>query len=154
MLPSRSMALLFSCIFISFFPTNNVLADDFSGAWSGSYTFTNPGYQIGGNLTGNINQTGNSLDGKLSVTGTRCTNLSNLPLSGSVSGNIASFNLSYTCIPIGGAYEFNFINGTLVNNKMVGNWQVYLNGSFYASGTFTLLRRNAALPAVTLLLLK
>ncbi len=134
---SKAIFLL-SVVMICFQLSPALCEADFSGSWSGTYASTSGG--TSGNVSGNITQTGTTLTGTLSVTNTACGNFSNLSLTGSVSGNVASFQMSTTC-PLDGSYDqLQYTNGILSGNTMNGNYAVYRDGAWNDSGTFALSR--------------
>lgn len=96
----------------------------------------------GGALSVSITQTGSVLSGSLSATNTDCGDISNVSLTGSVSGSTASFSGSYLCQMYSSNNELRFTNGALSGNTINGAYAIYTNGSFYSSGSFTLTRPN------------
>jgi hypothetical protein len=128
-------ALVFFLAF-SFF--NLALADvnDFTGNWQGSW---NSVYSDSGDLTVNMTQSGTTLSGKLTITNTDCGTLSNLVLSGSVSGNNINW-ISASTYCDGSYNELRFVDGTLNGNSILGNYTVYSDGDPWDSGTYSLTR--------------
>ncbi len=117
-----------------------VFSSDFTGKWSGTWTSSLPFAGDSGSVSANLTQTGTTLTGTLSVTNTDCGNFNNLPVTGSVSNNVASFHCATTC-PLDGSYnQFQFTYGAISGNTMTGNYTIYSNGAFLGSGTFTVNR--------------
>ena len=113
-------------------------ANDFIGNWQGSwYSDLAP---KSGDLSVNITQqSGTTLSGRLTITKTDCGTLSNLVLSGSVSGkNINWVSASADCD--GSNNTLRFVDGTLNGNSISGNYNVYSDGEFWDSGTYLLTR--------------
>jgi hypothetical protein len=110
-------------------------AADFSGNWQGSWTSSD---RSTGNLSAGTAQSGATLCGKLSVFSTDCGDFNNLSLSGTASGNVASFLAVAICPVDGSSNELRFTQGSLSGNTMTGNYAVYSNGVFFDSGTFRL----------------
>jgi hypothetical protein len=113
---------------------------DFSGNWQGSWTsFSGDG----GNLSAGTAQSGGNLCGKISVFSTDCGDFNSLSLSGTASGNVASFQIipyAY-CSLYHSSYELRFTQGSLSGDTMTGNYAVYSNGVSFDSGAFTLNKR-------------
>jgi hypothetical protein len=117
-----------------FFSALGYGAEGFTGNYTGSWS----SYPDSGQLSASISQSGSSLTGTLTIMSTECGNLVNLALSGSASGNVATFTASSYC----GASptRLNYTNGILSGDTISGSYNVYVDGAFYASGSFTLTR--------------
>jgi len=100
---------LLSVIMICF-QLSPVLCADFTANWSGSWTSYDGS---SGSVSANLNQTGASVTGIMSLTNTECGNPSNLSLTGSVSNDVVNFQSAYTC-PLDGSYnQLQFTNGRI-----------------------------------------
>ncbi len=75
-------------------------SSDFTGIWSGT-AWSDYGGSL--SVSGNLTQTGTSLTGTMSLATDGC--LANLPVTGSASGNVASFQCSTTCF-LNGSYVY------------------------------------------------
>ncbi|MCB2184489.1 MAG: DUF4214 domain-containing protein [Desulfobulbaceae bacterium] len=106
------------------------------GYWSGTWYSTY--YNDSGSLTGSLSQSGSTIGGTLNVTNTDCGSVSNLPVSGSISNNVASFDVSATCDGYYATLEYT--QGTVSGNTMSGYYTTYVDGSFYDQGTFYITR--------------
>jgi len=122
---------------------NLAIADtvDVTGNWQGSWTSSY--YPISGGLTVNITtQSGTNLYGSLTITNTDCGRLSNLPMSGSISGNII-YSI-YAALSCGGSYnELEFTEGIVNGNSISGYYTVYSDYEWWDGGTFSLTREIA-----------
>jgi len=132
-----SVVLVF---FVSLGFLNLAVADtvDVTGNWQGSWTSSY--YPISGDLIVNITtQLGTNLSGRLTIANTDCGTISNLPMSGSISGNtISSIYASVSC---GGSYnEIDFTEGTVNGNSISGYYTVYSDYEWWDAGTFSLTR--------------
>jgi hypothetical protein len=132
-----SFALVF---FVALGFLNLAVADtvDVTGTWQGGWTSS--WYPDSGSLTVNITtQSGTNLYGSLTITNTDCGTLSNLPMTGSISGNIiSSIDASVSC---GGSYnELAFTEGTVNGNSISGYYTVYSDYEWWDGGTFSLTR--------------
>jgi hypothetical protein len=120
---------------------------DFSGKWEGTWESNDVG---SGSLSATIIQTGSSLSGTLSITGTDCPgtpNFYDLPLSGSVSGDVAEFQANATC-PFDDSFnELRYTNGQLSGNNMQGDYNVDSDGEPYDEGTFSFDRVKCVITA-------
>jgi len=113
------------------------LCADFTGNWSGTWWSD---YGGSGSVSANVTQTGASLTGTASVATAACGNFYNLPLTGSVSGDLANFHCAAIC-PIDGSYnELYFTNGLICGNTVTGYYQVIGSSGYYDSGTFIISR--------------
>jgi hypothetical protein len=122
-------------------------AADFFGEWSGSWSSNGGG---GGDLSAVISQSGTSLSGTLTIRGTDCTghrDFEGLELTGTVTGDTASFDVSATCPSDNSFNELRYTNATLSGNTMSGDYEVYSDGEFWDSGTFTLTRKTYTITA-------
>ena len=126
-------AMFASCIFL--FAASLSHGADFTGNYQGSWRSYSG---RGGGISSLVSQSGSSISGTLSVTATDCGNYYNVPFSGSVNGNTATFTASSTCngVPV----QFAFSNGTLYRDSMNGNYTIYAGGAWYDSGTFIVTR--------------
>ena len=121
----------------SLFGLSNAVASNFSGNWQGSWTSY---YSGSGGITTSIVQAGTSLSGNFDVTFTDCGNFYGLGLTGTVSGDIASFQASAICAADGSYNELKFTNAAIFGNTMAGNYAIYSDGNFWDSGYFNLTR--------------
>jgi hypothetical protein len=119
------------------------LCADFTGNWSGAW-MSSYGKGSGG-LSGNITQTGTNLTGTMTVTNTGCGTFSNVPFTGSVSGDVATLQGTVTCSQDGSSTVLEFTNGTILGNSITGLYTTYRNGSPHDSGSFSLTRSSAPL---------
>ena len=120
------------------FQLSPALCADFTGNWSGTWTSYYGGSS--GGLSGKITQTGTSLTGTMTVTNTGCGTFPNVPLSGSVSGDVATFQGTVTCSQDSSSNELEFTNGTILGNTITGTYTIKRNSSTWDSGTFILTR--------------
>jgi hypothetical protein len=112
-------------------------AVDVTGIWQGSWISYD---QDSGDLTVNMNQSGTTLGGSLTVRDTECGDFLNRPLSGSVSGNIITINASAYCSLDQTNNSLSFTSGTVNGNSISGNYTVTGTGGYSDSGTFSLTR--------------
>ncbi len=132
------------CVFILLFALGFVgiaLTDaaDFSGVWQGTWTST---YGNTNNLSASITQTGTTLSGTLGVNGTDCGDFSNLSLSGTVSGDTASFQSDAYCAGDSSDNELGYTNAIISGNTMAGIYTIYSDGEFWDSGVFSLTKTS------------
>lgn len=130
------------CVFILLFALGFVgvtltHAADFAGNWQGSWTSS---YGQRGYLSASITQSETNLSGILGITGTECGDFINLSLSGSVSGNIASFQSYAFCVYDSSDNNLSYTNAVISGNTMTGIYNVYSDGEFWDSGAFSLTR--------------
>ena len=119
------------------------LCADFTGNWSGTWTSSYYPYDSG-SLNGNITQTGSSLTGTMNVYATECGNFLGLTLTGSVSGDVASFNFTAYCY-LNGYNSLSYTNGSISGNTMTGSYTI--SGlDYYDAGTFSLTRPTDTTP--------
>jgi uncharacterized repeat protein (TIGR03803 family) len=113
----------------------------FTGTWQGSWASYYSESYGSGSLSANITQSGTTLTGELSVSGTSCGSFQN-QLSGTVSGNTATINASDSCN--GTPVRLEYTTGVISGNEFSGTWTlyVYVNGDwdYHDSGTFSLSR--------------
>ena len=133
------------CVFIvtlalGFFGIALTHAADFSGNWQGSWTSI---YGVSGGLSASITQSGNNLSGRLSVTNTECGDFNSLPLSGTVSGSIASFQSYAYCAGDDSDNELRYADAIVYGNTMTGVYTVYSDGELYDSGVFSLTQTSS-----------
>jgi hypothetical protein len=134
------LVLFFSC-------AGYAVVADFSGKWEGTWTSDIEG---SGSLSATIIQTGSSLSGTLSITGTDCQSkpdFDDLALSGSVSGNVAEFQANATCPGDGSFNELSYTDGQLSGNHMQGDYNVDSDGEPYDYGTFSFDRVKCVITA-------
>lgn len=112
-------------------------AADFSGNWEGSWTSSEGDT---GGLTMLLTQNNTSLSGTMTVQNTDCGTLTNVPVTGSVSGNQTTFNATTLCSYDGSALQLGFTSGTLSGDTLSGNYTTYVNGALYDAGSFSVLR--------------
>ena len=126
-------------LFLALGLSNLAVADpvDVTGNWQGNWI---SGYGGTGGLYVNINQTGTTLSGSLTIGNTECGTFSNLVLSGIVSGNIISIYTSAICYFDQSFNELSFTHGTVTGNSITGNYSVYSDGELWDYGTFSLTR--------------
>ncbi len=114
-----------------------VLANDFTGVWQGTWTSSFGG---AGNLNVSLTQTGSTASGTVTITATECGTFSDLSLTGTVSGNIGVFEAFAFCSVFQSSNRLEFANATLSDNIVTGNYTIFSNDQFYDSGTFVLTR--------------
>lgn len=119
-------------------------ADDFTGSWSGSWV---SGSTDSGGIAASITQTGSNLAGNITVTKTDCGTFSNLLLTGSATGNSASFEANAICSLDQSYNELEFTNGTLASNQISGTYVVYSDGDLWDAGSFTINRSTNIITA-------
>lgn len=107
----------------------------FDGRWAGSFRSFGSG-----SIVATMAQTGDSVEGTLSLTNTDCGNFTGLRLTGRVRGDTVGFDASARCPLDGSINRLEFTEGVLSQNTINGRYTVLSNGSFYDSGTFTLSR--------------
>ena len=88
--------------------TPAAIAADISGNWQGTW---NSHYGSSGGLSAIITQSGSTIGGSLNVLGTTCGNFLNRPLSGTVLGNVASFNVTAYCPQDGSTNSLQYTDG-------------------------------------------
>jgi hypothetical protein len=115
----------------------SALCADFTGNWSGTWTSSYSPYDSG-SLNANITQTGPSLTGPMNVYGTECGNFLGLTLTGSVSGDVASFSCTAYCY-LNGDNSLSYTNGQISGNTMTGSYTLTGTG-YYDAGTFSVTR--------------
>ncbi|MCP3867798.1 MAG: hypothetical protein GY703_06830 [Gammaproteobacteria bacterium] len=128
--------LFYSIVLLLGLGVGNLEASDFSGDWRGSWFSGFSGY---GAFSASLDQTGTSLNGMLSLSSTACESLADtidLPLTGVVSANSASFDAVYTCQHDGSYNELRYTQGELSGDTLSGNYTVISNGRFFDAGTF------------------
>jgi hypothetical protein len=92
---------------------------DFTGHWTGTRIPVDGGSY---SLTTNVAQTGTSLSGTF-TTGAGCGNsLVDIPVTGSVSGNTATFQGSFICNNLGATLTLAFTNALISGNTISGNY--------------------------------
>jgi uncharacterized repeat protein (TIGR02543 family) len=125
---------IISGICLLFFLSSLGYGADFTGNYTGSWSSP----PDTGQLSASISQSGSTLTGTLTIMSTECGNFVNLPLSGSASGNVVNFAASSYC----GASpaRLNYTNGVLSGDTISGSYNVYVDGAFYDSGSYTLTR--------------
>ena len=109
--------------------------DTFSGTWNGSWKSYYAESYGSGSLSATITQSGNTLTGELSVSGTSCGSIKSA-LSGKVSGNTATFGASATCNST--SDQLKYTTGSISGNEISGTWTLNVNGSYHGSGTFSM----------------
>ena len=131
----KKFIFILAILFSSLFGLTMAEGSNFSGNWQGTWTSYNSG---SGSLTAMIVQAGAGLSGTLDVASTDCGNLSRIGLTGTASGDIASFQASANCAD---SYnELRFTNAAISGNTMAGYYEIYSDGDFWDSGYFTLAR--------------
>lgn len=112
---------------------------DLTGTWRGTWNSLATSVitrASSGQITAQVTQQGSNLTGTLALTSTDCGNIQGIALTGTVSGNTASFNASYYCQS--DLASLAFTTGVIASNTMTGTYQTNVNGAYYDHGTFTL----------------
>lgn len=122
---------------LGFSGTTLIEAADFSGNWQGNWYSD---YSGSGDISGSIVQAETNLSGDITLTNTECGDFYNLPLSGTISGNTATFALNAHCPSDGSNNSLRYTDVVISGNTMTGNYSVYSNNVFYDSGYFSLTR--------------
>ena len=142
----KTKILSFIFVFLLAFGFLNLaVADtvDVSGDWQGSWVSYDGG---SGEVSFHIIQNGFGLSGQLTVKDTDCGTFSDIPLTGSISGNAFTIGAFATCST--DSVSLQYTNGQVNGNTMSGYYYVYLNNDeFYDSGTFALTRATYTITA-------
>ena len=96
---------------------------DFSGYWKGTWSSSN--VPASGRVEATVTQNGHSISGSLSVfDDPNCSiPVINVPLTGTVIGNTASFNAQSTDPCTGEAIRLVFTNGTISGDTLTGSYE-------------------------------
>lgn len=130
--------LFFFIILLVLSPTKIAIANNAYGNWQGSWVSF---WGDSGSLYSTISQSGTSLSGSLSTYGTECGNFYSLPLTGTISGSIATFYATAYCYLDGLNYSLAFTQGALSNNTVAGYYSIEDQyGEYFDSGTFSMNR--------------
>ena len=88
-------------------------------------------------------QLGQAFSGTADLTNTDCGDVTDVPFAGTVSGSVAAFTATYTCVmgPLTATATLEFTQATVVNGQMDGVYQMKVNGVNYDSGTFDATRQ-------------
>jgi sulfatase modifying factor 1 len=114
-------------------------ATNFTGNWDGRWTSI---YGTSGWMSVDLTQTGNTLSGSLDLETTYYGMYYNIPVTGSVSGNIAT--LSATMVDSGYTYRIEYTEAQISadNASAQGSYRITENGLFWDSGTFEMTHSN------------
>ncbi len=107
--------------------------ENVAGSWSGNYVDSDSAHNSG-NLWLTINQSGTTLTGTLSFSGTDSCIINGAPIGGYVAGNVVSLAGIFTCAECNSCQIY--IQGTLSGNTVIGSYMV--NGDI--AGSFVLFR--------------
>ena len=110
---------------------------NFSGNWQGTWSSF---FGSSGGLTSSITQAGSVLSGTVDVRNTDCGDFLGLKLTGTVSGNTASFQASTVCPLDNSVNELRFTSAVLFGNSMAGNYSLFSDGEPWDAGDFNFSR--------------
>jgi uncharacterized repeat protein (TIGR02543 family) len=128
---------------IVFLVAGQVQAADFSGSWNGTWHSV---YGTSGWMKAALTQTGSSISGSLDLQTTSYGNFYGIPLTGSVSGEIAT--MTGTMVSAGYTYRIQYTQAVLSGGGTTasGNYTITENGSWWDSGTFEMYNDDPSVP--------
>ncbi len=133
-LTSSKMLFTAAVPFESFSPGDVV--GDFTGTWRGEWVSDEPGYS--GDMIAYLVQTGSQVVGTADVDDTDCGDVRKVPVTGTVTENLIAINATYNCD--GHIATLAFTQGSKIRNTIYGTYQQNVDGRFYDSGTFSLVK--------------
>ncbi|MEI8207348.1 MAG: hypothetical protein WCG03_10760, partial [Kiritimatiellales bacterium] len=115
------------------FVATSSMAADFSGQWEGMWSSA---YQSTGWMAVNLTQNGNTLAGSMDFQTTYYGTFNNLPVTGTVSGDIAT--MTGTMVDSGYTYQIQYTQAQLSpdGTTAAGNYTITENGVWWDGGTF------------------